>query len=146
MKTVVVVDDSGTARMFMRRCLEIAGYQGAEFIEAGNGQEALEVLKARGAVDLVVTDLNMPSMDGTEFLRRVMEDPQLNKVPVVVVTSAKNRAKELELYKLGAYGVLAKPISPAMLAETLKPLNPAGATGGEPGGGVSESGSAGGNP
>ncbi len=111
---ILVVDDSGTARMFIRRCLEIIGIQGADIIEAEHGREALEKLKNDSA-DLVLTDLTMPVMDGETLLKWIKSNPKLCDLPVLVISSAGNEAKEEELKSLGAFGVLAKPVSPAKL-------------------------------
>lgn len=117
MKTIVIVDDSSTARMFVRRCLEIAGCQDATFLEAGNGKEALSILKTNQA-DFVVSDLNMPILDGEMLLKWMKASPKLNETPVVIITSAGNPAKELELMSLGAFAVLSKPVSPATITES----------------------------
>jgi two-component system chemotaxis response regulator CheY len=123
MMQVLLVDDSATARMFVRKCLEIAGCREAEFFEATNGQEALAFLRDH-PVDLVVTDLTMPVMDGQTFLTHVMASPRLNGIPVVVVSSAGNPAKEKELLEIGAVGILRKPVSPAMLVDVIRPYLP----------------------
>jgi len=116
MKRIVLVDDSRTARMFIRRCLEIAGCQGAEFSEAGNGKEALSLLKAGSAdFDFVVTDLNMPVLDGKGLLKWIKGSPKLHDIPVVIISSSSNPALEKELKEMGAYAVLSKPISPPQL-------------------------------
>jgi two-component system chemotaxis response regulator CheY len=107
--------------MFIRRCLEIIGLSGAEFIEAENGREALTQVKL-APTDLLVTDLNMPLMDGEMLLRWIKGSPRLSGLEVLVVTSAGNAAKEKELLALGAHGVLRKPLSPAVLAVSLDPL------------------------
>ncbi|MDP3478725.1 MAG: response regulator [Desulfoprunum sp.] len=121
MKKIVVADDSTTARMFVIRCLEIIGLNGAEFLPAANGREALELLKKNGA-DLLVTDLNMPEMDGATLLKKVKASPGLHEIPVVVVSSGSNPAKNEELKKLGALAVLEKPVSPAALLDVLGAL------------------------
>ena len=126
MKRVMIADDSGTARMFIRRCLEIAGFQEAEFLEAANGHEAIALLRQGGA-DLVMTDLNMPECDGIELLKQIKADKELKMVPVVVVTSAKNPAKEAELLIHGAVAVLAKPVSPAGISAVLGRIQRTGA-------------------
>ncbi len=118
MRRVIIADDSGTARMFIRRCLEIAGFQEADFAEAANGLEAMSLLRDETA-DLVMTDLNMPECDGVELLKQIKADSRLKKIPVVVVTSAKNPAKEAELLILGAVAVLSKPISPASIVPVI---------------------------
>jgi two-component system chemotaxis response regulator CheY len=120
-KRVVIADDSQTARMFIRRCLEIVGLAGIQFVEVENGREALARVK-EADTDLLVTDLNMPVMDGEMLLKRIKGSPRLCLLPVLVVTSAGNAAKEAELLKLGACGVLRKPISPAALSRKLNSL------------------------
>lgn len=124
LKRVVIADDSATARMFIRRCLEIVGCTESTFIEAGNGKEALAGLQAAPA-DLLVTDLTMPEMDGLALLKQIQASPRLNDLPVVVITSAMNPARREELLRCGALAVLEKPVSPAALAEALEPLLPA---------------------
>lgn len=121
MNRIVIVDDSGTARMFIRKCLEIAGCAEAEFHEASDGQQALEIVEER-TPDLVVTDLTMPGMDGMALLKALRGDPRWNEVPVVVITSAKNPAREDELRRSGAAAVLAKPVSPAVMMSALEAL------------------------
>ncbi|HKK00929.1 MAG TPA: response regulator [Desulfuromonadales bacterium] len=121
MKRIVIADDSYTARMFIRRCLEIVGFQDAQFVEATNGKEALALIKEE-PTDLLVTDLNMPVMDGETLLKWVKANPRLNELPVLVVTSAGNPAKEAELHKIGAFAILNKPINPPALSAALLPL------------------------
>ncbi len=123
MNRIVIADDSATARMFIRRCLEIIGLGEATLVEAENGREALSLLKEEDT-DLLLTDLNMPVMDGATLLKWVKSSPKLHDLPVLVVTSAGNPAKEQELTALGAFGVLNKPVSPAVLLDALKPLMP----------------------
>ncbi|MDY6853019.1 MAG: response regulator [Thermodesulfobacteriota bacterium] len=118
MKRIVIADDSGTARMFIRRCLDIVGCAEAEYAEAANGKEVLEILKDRPA-DMVVTDLNMPEMNGLDLLKRIKASPRLNETPVLVITSAANPERVQELERWGAMAVLSKPISPATLAPVL---------------------------
>lgn len=121
MKRIVIADDSATARMFIQRCLEIAGCREATFVEAGNGKEVLSRLKEEPA-DFVVTDLNMPVMDGETLLKWMKASPSLNSIPVMIITSTGNAAKEKELAGLGAFSILAKPVSPAGLASAIGPL------------------------
>ncbi len=118
MKRIVIADDSATARMFIIRCLEIIGLGDAEIVETEHGKEALAAAKAK-PTDLLLTDLNMPVMDGETLLKWVKASPKLMDVPVVIITSAGNPAKEQELLNLGALRVLNKPISPPMLMDAL---------------------------
>ncbi len=122
MKRIIIADDSVTARMFTRRCLEISGLtDGVELVDAANGVEALAALRDAPA-DLLVTDLNMPEMDGEQLLARVIASPKLNRVPVMVITSADSEARSEKLLAMGAKVVLRKPISPPVVAEALEKI------------------------
>jgi two-component system chemotaxis response regulator CheY len=105
--------------MVTKRCLEIAGYQEAIFLEAETGKQALDLAKNH-QVDLLITDINMPEMDGKALLMRVKSSPKLADLPVLVISSLSNPAKENELIELGAFAVLSKPISPASLTVVLQ--------------------------
>ena len=121
-KNVVIADDSALARMFIRRCLEIAGLGEANFIEASDGSEAIACMKKVKA-DLLVTDLTMPNMNGIELMRRISASPRLSGTPVIVVTSAGNEEQRRELMELGATRILSKPISPPILVEALQEVD-----------------------
>ncbi len=118
MKRIIVADDSATARMFIKRCLQIVGLGDAEIIEAEHGKEALAAAKAQ-PVDLLLTDLNMPVMDGETLVKWVKASPKLCELPVIVITSAGNPAKEAQLLALGAHRVLNKPVSPPVMMDAL---------------------------
>jgi two-component system chemotaxis response regulator CheY len=118
-KNVVIADDSALARMFIRRCLEIAGLGDANFIEASDGSEAISCMKKTKA-DLLVTDLTMPNMNGIELMRKISSSPRLSGTPVLVVTSAGNEEQRKELMELGATRILSKPISPPILIDALQ--------------------------
>lgn len=120
MTKIIIADDSGTARLFVRRCLEIIGLRDATFEEVKDGTEALSRLETAGAVDYIVTDLTMYPMDGTELLKKLKEDKRWREIPVFVVTSAGNDAKKEELLSLGAISVLPKPVSPAIMAKAFE--------------------------
>ncbi len=118
MKRIIIADDSATARMFIKRCLQIIGLADAEIIEVENGKEALEAAKAQKA-DLLLTDLNMPVMDGETLVKWIKASPKLCDMPVVVITSAGNPAKETQLLELGAHRVINKPVSPPIMMDAL---------------------------
>ena len=120
-ETVLIADDSATARMIIRRCLEIAGCSAARFTEARDGQEALELAR-NSSFDLLVTDINMPNMDGNSLLKHVKASPKLHSMPVLVISSASNQARDAELLSNGAFAVVNKPVSPAAVANALKKI------------------------
>ena len=119
--TIVIADDSRTARFLIRQYLEMVGFYQAEFVEAENGRVALQQVKDNNA-NILFTDYKMPEMDGLDLLRRVKASPTLHDLPVVVITSFANQAKIDELSENGAYAVLQKPLSMSKLHETMKPF------------------------
>lgn len=121
MNNVIIADDSDTARLFVRRCFEIAGLSEATIFEAKNGNEAVTLLEAH-PIDLVITDLNMPGIDGRTLIRHMRLDPRWHAVPVIVVSSAANAELHNELRVLGAQAVIKKPPSPEHAAKCLEVL------------------------
>ena len=119
MKMVLIVDDSKTARAIVQRCLEILGGDVFAFLTAENGQEAIDILRKDQPIDLVITDLNMPVMDGKRLLLGVKASPKLNHIPVFVITSLGNPALEAELIRIGSEAVIYKPFTPQTLQEAL---------------------------
>ena len=113
-QTILVVDDSGTARMIIKQCLTIIGLKDKKFIEASNGRDAMELL-GQNAIDLVVTDLNMPVMDGEALLLEIKGSTDWKKIPVIVITSTSNDVREKTLREVGAEAVISKPVNPAVL-------------------------------
>ncbi len=107
---VLIVDDSFTSRMIIQRCIEMAGIETRGFRFAENGLDALAALREHKGITLVVTDINMPKMDGQTFLRLLKSDPGTAGLPVVIVSSIAEG--DAELGSLGAHAVIKKPISP----------------------------------
>ncbi len=121
-KRILIVDDSATARMIIRRCLEIAGFRDAEFMEAVHGRQALDILREERA-DLVFTDLNMPEMDGKAFIRRMKSSPRLNSIPVIVVSSMTNKKEEDDLRSRGVTVIIRKPFSPMAIMNAVDTIH-----------------------
>lgn len=119
MKTVLVVDDSKSARMIFIRCLKIAGLDEAEFIEAGDGHEAMLQVQERSDFDLAIVDLNMPAMDGLTLVRMLRTRPDMARLKIIVASSLINDAARARLLEAGADFVVEKPISPVVLVEAL---------------------------
>lgn len=118
-RSILIVDDSATSRMIVQRCIEMAGIEVGSFVCAENGLDALALLRTKNDIDLVVTDLNMPKMDGRAFARIVKADPVFGKLALVVVSSIADGDAEAELRGLGAAAVVKKPVSPAKMSEAL---------------------------
>ena len=115
---VLIVDDSPAMRGFVRRVFLIAGFEDLEFLEAGNGEQALALLRQEPA-DLILTDIHMPTMDGEEFLRRLSKDGDLNSIPVLVVSTDATNQRLEHMLSLGARGYLKKPFYPETLCEEI---------------------------
>ncbi|MSV34644.1 MAG: response regulator [Bryobacterales bacterium] len=107
---VLIVDDSAAIRKILHRVLVQADVPLGNVIEAGDGVEALSKLK-EGPVGLILSDINMPNMDGLEFLSNLKADPSLKVVPVLMVTTEGSQAKVLQAIELGAMGYVRKPFT-----------------------------------
>ncbi len=115
---VMVVDDNPTTRHLIGLYLKRQGYG---LLEAENGLEALEKL-AQGPVDLIITDLNMPQMDGVAFTHAVKQDPVLGTIPVLILTSEDGAQERLNGLAAGAAAYLTKPVSPERLIQEVARL------------------------
>ncbi len=108
---ILIVDDSPLLRATARRAALQAGVKAEDVFEAQNGKEALEQL-ARTPVDLVLLDINMPVMDGYEFVERKVADPSLVGVQVALVTTEGNKKRLERKSALGIQNYLHKPFEP----------------------------------
>ncbi|PLX80051.1 MAG: two-component system response regulator [Desulfuromonas sp.] len=115
-KTIMTVDDSATIRQMLSFTLKDAGY---EVIEAVDGLDACDKLK-QSAVNMVITDLNMPNMDGIELIREVRKDPSNRFVPIIMLTTESQEKKKQEGKAAGASGWIVKPFSPEQLLAVVK--------------------------
>lgn len=116
---VLLVDDSGSARKFMRRLLEKLGVQ--NFVEAENGREAAEIL-AETMVDLVVTDYNMPEMDGQALVKHIRHNSWQKDVPILMVTSEENEGRLAAVEAAGVSGICDKPFDVNTVRDVLSRL------------------------
>ncbi len=116
---ILIVDDSPAMRSFIRRVMDLSGLEVSSCLEASNGEEALDVLR-RHWVDAVLTDINMPCMNGEQFVRRLGEDAVLKSVPVLVVSTDATDVRIRRMLELGVRGYLKKPFSPEVLREELE--------------------------
>jgi two-component system, chemotaxis family, chemotaxis protein CheY len=115
---VLVVDDSAAIRKILQRVLRQTGMAIRTIHEAGDGQEALELLKTQ-SVHLVLTDINMPKMDGIQLLGALKASSQWQKIPVVMITTEGGETKVGEAVRLGAAGYVRKPFTADQIKEKL---------------------------
>jgi two-component system chemotaxis response regulator CheY len=117
MKTIMLVDDSTTVLLSISNILTKAGY-GVE--KAANAEEGLAKFKAGAKVDLLITDLNMPGMNGIDFIKEVRKLPNYKSMPILFLTTESQQAKRDEAKAAGASGWLVKPASADELLNTIK--------------------------
>jgi two-component system chemotaxis response regulator CheY len=115
---VLVVDDSAAIRKILQRVLRQTGMAIGTVYEAGDGQEALELMKAH-KIHLVLTDINMPKMDGIQLLGAIKSSPQWNSIPVMMITTEGGETKVSEAVRLGASGYVRKPFTADQIKEKL---------------------------
>jgi len=120
-KNVLLVDDSSTMRKIIGRSLRQAGLDFDNIFEAGDGLEALEVLE-KESVDIVLSDINMPNMNGIEFLREKASRDAIKDVPVLMISTETGDDIIGDAKSLGAVGSLKKPFTPDKVNEVLGPL------------------------
>lgn len=121
-KTIMIVDDSASLRQVVSIALKGAGY---EVIEACDGKDALAKLNADSKVHLIISDVNMPNMDGITFVKQAKLMPNLKFTPIIMLTTEAQEAKKLEGQAAGAKAWIVKPFQPAqMLAAVAKLVMP----------------------
>lgn len=116
-KLVLTVDDSRTMRDMLRHALSEAGYR---VVQAVDGVDGLEVLSAGEAPDAIVTDINMPRMDGFGFIEGVRKSGRHRATPILVLTTESDAEKKARARQAGATGWIVKPFDPAKLADALR--------------------------
>jgi two-component system chemotaxis response regulator CheY len=115
---VLIVDDSAAIRKILQRVLRQTDLPLGEIKEAGDGSEAVEILKNR-TFGLILSDINMPQMDGLQLLARIKEMEHLRNVPVIMITTEGGQGKVMEAVQLGAAGYVRKPFTADQIKEKL---------------------------
>ena len=110
-RTILIVEDSENAAATLE--IALAGISGVSVLVAASAIQALRMLPAAGDVRAIITDLNMPRMDGFELIRRIRDDPRFSSTPIVVVSADTDPATPRRVADLGACAFFAKPFSPA---------------------------------
>jgi two-component system chemotaxis response regulator CheY len=117
----LIVDDSSVMRKIVARALQQGGVSSGEILEAGNGAEALDILRNQ-RVDLVLSDINMPVMDGLEFVRQLQSVENAKGTPVVMITTEGSESHVMQAISCGARGYIRKPFTPDQMKQHVLPL------------------------
>ena len=120
-KSMMIVDDSATMRKIIMRTIRMSGLDIGSTEEAGNGSEALEKLNA-GPVDIMLCDINMPEMSGTELVKKVREISACADTKIIMVSTESSQELIDGLMADGANGYITKPFTPEKFQEKLSPL------------------------
>ena len=115
---VLIVDDSNSMRAVIKKIISVSGFKMDRCIEAGNGKEALEAL-ARDWVDVIVSDINMPEMNGFELLENLKKDDLFKEIPVIMITTESSEERMRNALDLGAKGFIRKPFLPEEVRKIL---------------------------
>jgi two-component system chemotaxis response regulator CheY len=118
---LMIVDDSAAMRAFIVRVIWLSGLDVGICMQASNGQEALDLLRANW-IDIVLTDVNMPVMNGEQFVCCMEGDEMLRTIPVLVVSTDGSESRIQRMMSLGAKGYVKKPFSPELLRKSMEQL------------------------
>lgn len=118
---ILIVDDSGPMRKVIKKTISACGFDTGQFHEAENGKEALTILRKEW-LDVVITDYNMPDMNGMELIAEMKQDEVLKTIPVVVVTTEGSRQRVSDFIEKGAADYIRKPFSPEEIRDKLKTI------------------------
>ncbi len=114
---ILIIDDSLVVRKVLKKTFGMTKLKIDKFYEASNGKEGLDLLKSNW-IDLVFLDINMPVMNGMQFMHLIHSDPVLNNTPVVVLSTEGSKERIQELESIGIKSFLRKPVSAEVLANT----------------------------
>jgi two-component system chemotaxis response regulator CheY len=120
-KSLMIVDDSSTMRKIIMRTVRMSGLTFDRTEEAGNGVEALEKLKS-GGVDIVLCDINMPEMNGLEFVKQARQTDSAKQTKIIMVSTESSQDTIDNLMASGANGYITKPFTPERFQEKLAPF------------------------
>ena len=118
---LMIVDDSPSMRAFIVRVIWLSGFEVGVCMQASNGQEALDLLQTNW-IDIVLTDINMPVMNGEEFVSCLEKDEMLRTIPVLVVSTDGSEHRVQRMMSLGAKGYVKKPFSPELLRKSMEDI------------------------
>ncbi len=118
---ILIVDDSSAMRSIIKKAIKISGFDVGQIYEAGDGREALSVLDTSW-VDLVLTDINMPNMNGLELIDEMKRDELMKEIPVVIISTEGSEKRIKEAKERGVKGYIKKPFLPSDIKKILNEI------------------------
>ncbi len=115
---LLVVDDSSTMRRIIKNTLQRLGYE--DVLEAEHGLEAWQIMDRTPDIDILVTDWNMPEMNGLELVRKVRADRKYDNMPIIMITTEGGKAEVITALKAGVNNYIVKPFTPQVLKDKLE--------------------------
>ncbi len=115
---ILIVDDSQLIHSMYR--LVLNKYSGCRIVDAMNGLEALDILSRENNFDLILLDINMPVMNGIQFMEKIKKENIYRHIPIIVISTEGKEEDTLRALKLGAWGYIVKPFKPPMLYELIE--------------------------
>jgi two-component system, chemotaxis family, chemotaxis protein CheY len=115
---VLIVDDSNSMRAVIKKIITISGFQMDKCLEAGNGKQALDLL-ADNWVDVIISDINMPEVNGLELLDKLRSNETLKEIPVIMISTEGSSERIREAFTRGAKGFIKKPFLPEEIRKVL---------------------------
>lgn len=116
--SIMIVDDSMPMRSVIKRTLDAAGFGNSDILEAENGEQALDLMR-HSWVDMVLTDYNMPVMNGLEFIKAAKKEDLLKDIPFIIVSTEGNETRIREFEACGASGYVTKPFTPEAIRDLM---------------------------
>jgi two-component system chemotaxis response regulator CheY len=118
LRNLLIVDDSKLIHSMYR--LVLGRYEGCKIFDAMNGLEALDILSRENNFDLILLDINMPVMNGIQFMEKLRKENIYRHIPIIVISTEGKEEDTLRALKLGAWGYVVKPFKPHMLYELIE--------------------------
>lgn len=114
----MVVDDSSTMRRIIKNTLQRLGYE--DILEAEHGVEAWDIMDTKEGIGVLITDWNMPEMNGLDLVKKVRADDRYKEIPIIMVTTEGGKAEVITALKAGVNNYIVKPFTPQVLKEKLE--------------------------
>lgn len=115
---MLIVDDSSTMRRIIKNTLQRLGYE--DILEAEHGLQAWEILDSIDGIKVLITDWNMPEMNGLDLVKKVRADGRFSDIPIIMVTTEGGKAEVITALKAGVNNYIVKPFTPQVLKEKLE--------------------------